>query len=43
MSASRKTDTPREITFRVRRYNPDTDTVAHWDEFRMHVHSAFVD
>ena len=40
MSASRKTDTPREITFRVRRYNPDTDTVPHWDEFRMHVHDG---
>jgi succinate dehydrogenase / fumarate reductase iron-sulfur subunit len=37
---SDKTTTPREITFRVRRYNPDTDTVPHWDEFRMHVHDG---
>ena len=37
---SDKTITPREITFRIRRYNPDTDTVPHWDEFRMHVHDG---
>ena len=40
MSASRKTNTPREITFRVRRYNPDTDIVPHWDEYRLHVHDG---
>ena len=37
---SDKTTTPREITFRVRRYNPDTDTVPHWDEYRLHVHDG---
>jgi len=37
---SAKTTTPREIIFRVRRFDPDTDTVPHWDEFRMHVHDG---
>ena len=37
---SDKTTTPREITFRVRRYNPDADTVPHWDEYRLHVHDG---
>jgi len=37
---SDKTITPREITFRVRRYNPDVDTVPHWDEYRLHVHDG---
>jgi len=37
---SDKTTTPREITFRLRRFDPDTDTVPHWDEFRMHVHDG---
>ena len=37
---SDKTTTPREITFRVRRYNPDTDIVPHWDEYRLHVHDG---
>jgi len=32
--------TPREITFRVRRYNPDADTVPHWDEYRLNVHEG---
>ncbi len=35
-----KTITPREITFRVRRFNPDTDTVPHWDEYCLHVHDG---
>ena len=35
-----KTITPREITFRVRRYDPDKDTVPHWDEYRLHVHDG---
>jgi hypothetical protein len=34
------TNTPREITFRVRRFDPDTDTIPHWDEFRIHVHDG---
>lgn len=29
--------TPREITFRVRRYDPDKDSAPHWDEYMMHV------
>jgi len=33
---NRKT-TPREITFRLRRYDPDKDTAPHWGEYRMHV------
>jgi succinate dehydrogenase / fumarate reductase iron-sulfur subunit len=37
---SDKTTTPREITFRVRRYNPDVDIVPHWDEYRLHVHDG---
>ena len=35
-----KTTTPREITFRLRRFDPDTDSVPHWDEYRMHVHDG---
>ena len=35
-----KTITPREISFRVRRYNPDVDIVPHWDEYRLHVHAG---
>ena len=40
MTASHKTTTPREIAFRVRRYNPDVDIVPHWDEYRLHVHDG---
>jgi len=29
--------TPREITFRLRRFNPDNESVPHWDEYKMHV------
>jgi len=29
--------TPREITFRVRRYDPDHDSAPHWSEYKMHV------
>jgi len=29
--------TPREITFRVRRFDPDKDSAPHWDEYKMHV------
>ena len=29
--------TPREITFRVRRYDPDKESAPHWDEYKMHV------
>ena len=38
--ANNKTTTPREITFRVRRYDPDKDTAPHWDEYKMHVHDG---
>jgi len=34
------TTTPREITFRVRRYDPDKDTAPHWDEYKMRVHDG---
>ena len=33
------TDT-KQITFRLRRYNPDVDIVPHWDEYRLHVHDG---
>jgi len=32
-----KKNTPREITFRVRRFDPDKDSAPHWDEYKMHV------
>jgi len=35
-----KTITPREITFRIRRFDPDTDTIPHWDKYRIHVHDG---
>jgi succinate dehydrogenase / fumarate reductase iron-sulfur subunit len=38
--ANNKTTTPREITFRVRRFDPDKESVPHWDEYRMHVHDG---
>lgn len=28
---------PREITFRVRRYDPDTDSAPHWEEYKLHI------
>jgi succinate dehydrogenase / fumarate reductase, iron-sulfur subunit len=37
---SDKTTTPREITFRVRRFDPDVDSVPHWSEYRQHVHDG---
>ncbi|MDP2777692.1 MAG: succinate dehydrogenase iron-sulfur subunit [Anaerolineales bacterium] len=37
---SDKTNTPREITFRVRRFDPDTDSAPHWSEYRQHVHDG---
>ncbi len=40
MTASRKTTTPREITFRVRRFDPDTDSAPHWGEYRLDVHDG---
>ena len=40
MSASRKTTTPREIIFRVRRFDPDTDSAPHWSEYRLDVHDG---
>ncbi len=40
MTASRKTTTPREITFRVRRFDPDVDSAPHWSEYRLHVHDG---
>lgn len=38
--ANNKTITPREITFRVRRFDPDKESAPHWDEYRMHVHDG---
>jgi succinate dehydrogenase / fumarate reductase iron-sulfur subunit len=35
-----KKNTPREITFRVRRFNPDKESAPHWDEYKMHVHDG---
>ena len=35
-----KLTTPRAITFRLRRFDPDTDIVPHWDEYRLHVHDG---
>ena len=35
-----KKNTPREITFRVRRFDPDKESAPHWDEYRMHVHDG---
>lgn len=37
---SDKTTTPREITFRVRRFDPDTDSAPHWSEYRLDVHDG---
>ena len=37
---SDKTTTPREITFRVRRFDPDKDSAPHWSEYRQHVHDG---
>jgi succinate dehydrogenase / fumarate reductase iron-sulfur subunit len=37
---SDKTTTPREITFRVRRFDPDVDSAPHWSEYRQHVHDG---
>ena len=32
-----KNTTPREITFRLRRFDPDNESAPHWDEYRMRV------
>jgi succinate dehydrogenase / fumarate reductase iron-sulfur subunit len=37
---SDKTTTPREIAFRVRRFDPDVDSAPHWSEYRQHVHDG---
>jgi len=37
MTASHKTITPREITFRVRRFDPETDSAPHWDSYTLNV------
>lgn len=37
---SDKTTTPREITFRVRRFDPDTNSAPHWSEYRLDVHDG---
>ena len=29
--------TPREIIFRLRRFDPDNESAPHWDEYKMHV------
>ena len=35
-----KSTTPREITFRVRRFAPDADASPFWEEHRIHVHEG---
>ncbi len=35
-----KTTMPREMTFRVRRFDPDTDSAPHWNEYRLDVHDG---
>ncbi|MBM3180423.1 MAG: succinate dehydrogenase iron-sulfur subunit [Chloroflexi bacterium] len=37
---SDKITTPREITFRVRRFDPDADSAPHWSEYRLDVHDG---
>jgi succinate dehydrogenase / fumarate reductase, iron-sulfur subunit len=37
---SDKKTTPREITFRIRRFDPDTDSAPHWSEYRLDVHDG---
>ncbi len=37
---SDKKTTPREITFRIRRFDPDTDSIPHWDEYRLDVYDG---
>jgi len=32
-----KNTTPREITFRVRRFDPDTDSAPYWKEYRLNI------
>ena len=35
-----KKSTPREITFRVRRFDPDKESAPHWDEYKLPVHDG---
>ncbi|HET7142723.1 MAG TPA: succinate dehydrogenase iron-sulfur subunit [Anaerolineales bacterium] len=37
---SDKKTTPREITFRVRRFDPDTDSAPYWSKYRLDVHDG---
>src|SRR5688572_9530389 len=37
MNMAHKNTAPREITFRVRRFDPDTDSVPSWKEYRLNV------
>ncbi len=37
---SDKKITPREIAFRVRRFDPDTDSAPHWSEYRLDVYDG---
>jgi len=37
MTASQKTTTHREIAFRIRRFDPETDSAPHWDAYRLNV------
>ncbi|MBI5354804.1 MAG: succinate dehydrogenase iron-sulfur subunit [Chloroflexi bacterium] len=37
---SDKTTTPREITFRVRRFDPNVDAAPHWSEYRLNVYDG---
>ena len=32
-----RTTTPREITFRIRRFDPEVDTAPHWEEHKLFV------
>jgi succinate dehydrogenase / fumarate reductase iron-sulfur subunit len=37
MNMAHKNTTPREITFRVRRFDPDSDSAPYWKEYRLNV------
>ena len=39
MTAS-QTSTPRDITFRLRRFDPETDSGPHWDTYSLNVHEG---
>jgi succinate dehydrogenase / fumarate reductase, iron-sulfur subunit len=37
MNMAHKNTTPREITFRVRRFDPDTDSAPYWKEYHLNI------